>query len=77
MNEQIIDTYCVCDEITKLLGIKDDAQCRMTNAEIITFAIYSAFYLSLYDAEVFSFDLVTSPSNFRRSSISLPKSRSS
>ena len=44
MNDQIISTYCICDEIAKVLKIKDDPQCKMTTAEIMTFAIYSASF---------------------------------
>ena len=44
MNDQIIATYCICDEIAKVLKINDDPQCRMTTPEIMTFAIYSASF---------------------------------
>ena len=42
MIDQAVITYCVCDEITKILRIRDDCQCKMTSAEVMTFAILSA-----------------------------------
>lgn len=42
MLDQAVVTYCICDEVTKYLGIEDDSQCRMTTAEVMTFAIISA-----------------------------------
>ena len=41
MRDQAIVIYCICDEITKFLGIKDDIQCQMSSAEIMTFALLS------------------------------------
>lgn len=44
MEEQIITIYCLCDEVVKSLEIKDDLQCRMNTAEIMTFALLSAIH---------------------------------
>jgi len=42
MIDQMIITYCICDEVVKTFNIKDDIQCKMSTAEIMTFAITSA-----------------------------------
>jgi len=42
MLDQIVVIYCICDEVSKSLNIKDDSQCKMSSAEIMTFAILSA-----------------------------------
>ncbi len=38
--------YVISEEILRILGIKDDPQSQMSNAEVITFAILSAKYVS-------------------------------
>ncbi len=38
--------YVSSEEILRILGIKDDPQSQMPNAEVITFAILSAKYFS-------------------------------
>jgi hypothetical protein len=42
MINKVITIYCVCDEVIRSFGILDDPQCRMSSAEIMTFAITSA-----------------------------------
>ena len=42
MIDQAIIIYCICDEVCKSLGHKDDVQARMTTAEVMTFAILAA-----------------------------------
>jgi len=42
MLDQVIVIYCICDEVVKTLGIKDDIQCKMSTVEVMTFAIMSA-----------------------------------
>lgn len=42
MLDQIIVIYCICDEISKALNVKDDIQCKMSSAEVMTFAMLSA-----------------------------------
>lgn len=44
MEEQIITIYCMCDEVVAAMGIKDDPQCKMSTAEVITFALFSALH---------------------------------
>jgi len=39
---QLILIYCVCDDCVKALHIIDDPQCKMSTAEVMTFAIVSA-----------------------------------
>jgi hypothetical protein len=42
MEMQIIATYFICDEIVKQSGIKDDPQCQMTTAQIMTSVLVAA-----------------------------------
>jgi len=42
MLDQAVVTYCICEEISGSLGIEDDLQCRMSTAEVMTFAILAA-----------------------------------
>jgi Transposase DDE domain len=42
MDTQIIVIYVVCEEILKALEIPDDPQAKMTQAEVMTFAIIAA-----------------------------------
>jgi hypothetical protein len=44
MNEQAVAIFCICDEVVKYLGIKDDSQCKMSTSELMTFAILAASY---------------------------------
>jgi len=46
METKTIVTYVVCDEVVKLLGIREDPQIKMTLAEIMTVAIISAIQYS-------------------------------
>ena len=39
---QITLIYCICDDCVSYLGIKDDPQCKMSTAEVMTLAIASA-----------------------------------
>lgn len=38
--------YVVADEVLRLLNVEDDPQCKMTNAEVMAFAIVSARFFS-------------------------------
>ena len=38
--------YVIADEVLRILNLKDDNQSRMSNAEIITFAICTAKFFS-------------------------------
>ncbi len=31
--------YCICDEVWKVFGLKDDSQCKMSSPEVMAFAI--------------------------------------
>jgi Transposase DDE domain len=42
MNDQAIIIYCICEEVVKALNIKDDIQCKMSTAEVMTFVLQSA-----------------------------------
>ena len=42
MLDHAVVIYCVCDEVCQSLNIRDDIQCKMTSAEVMTFAILSA-----------------------------------
>lgn len=44
MNEQIIFIYCICSDLSVSLGIRDDPQCKMNSAEVMTVAIISALF---------------------------------
>lgn len=44
LEEQIISIYCVCDELVKAYQIQDDKQCKMSSAEIMTFAMFSTLH---------------------------------
>ncbi len=42
MHDQAIIIYCICEEVTKVLNIKDDIQCKMSTPEVMTFVFLSA-----------------------------------
>lgn len=42
MLDQVTVIYCISDEVVKSLNHKDDVQCKMSTAEVMTFAIMSA-----------------------------------
>ena len=44
MSEQAIAIFCICDELTKCFTLTDDLQCRMTTAEVMTFALIAALH---------------------------------
>ncbi len=44
MDLKIIFVYCVCDDVLKALSVKDDIQCKMSAAEIMTVGITSALF---------------------------------
>jgi DDE family transposase len=44
MDLQAIFIYCLCHEIIRSWNIKDDAQCHMNTAEVMTFVIISALH---------------------------------
>ena len=44
MDTQIIAIFCLCDDMLKTLHHRDDPQCQMTDAEVMTTAIVAALY---------------------------------
>jgi Transposase DDE domain len=42
MDEQIIATYCLCDDLLQAMHHHDDAQCQMSDAEVMTTACIAA-----------------------------------
>ena len=42
MDDQIITIYVLCDETLRALGHREDAQCQVSDAEIMTMALVSA-----------------------------------
>ena len=44
MDEKIIATYCLCDDLLKALHHQDDSQCQMTDAEVMTTALTAALF---------------------------------
>jgi hypothetical protein len=38
MDEQIIATYCLCDDLLKAIHHREDPQCQMNDAEVMTTA---------------------------------------
>jgi hypothetical protein len=42
MDTRIVAVYCLCDDMLKALHHRDDLQCRMTDAEVMTTAIVAA-----------------------------------
>jgi hypothetical protein len=44
MDTQIIAVYCLCDDLLRALGHKDDRQCQMSTAEVMTIAMVAALH---------------------------------
>lgn len=44
MDTQIIAVYCLCDDLLRAMNHRDDVQCRMSSAEVMTAAIVAALY---------------------------------
>ncbi len=42
METQIIFVYCLCDDLLKTFGHREDPQCRVSDAEILTTALVAA-----------------------------------
>ncbi|RMD59873.1 IS982 family transposase [Candidatus Parcubacteria bacterium] len=45
MDDKIIATYCLCDDLLRALRHRDDPQCQMTDAEVLTTALVAALCL--------------------------------
>ena len=46
MEEEIITVFCLCDELHKAMGIHEDPQVKMTNAEVMTTALTASLFFS-------------------------------
>ena len=44
MDTQIILIYCLCDDLLKAMCHREDAQCRMSDAEVMTVALVAALH---------------------------------
>ena len=44
MDTQIILSYCLCDDLLKGMQHKEDAQCRMSDAEVMSVALVAALH---------------------------------
>lgn len=44
INEQAIAIFCICEEVIKSVAIRTDPQQKMTDAEVMTFALISALH---------------------------------
>jgi hypothetical protein len=42
MDSQIILVYCLCDDLLKAMQHREDAQCQMRDAEVMTVALVAA-----------------------------------
>jgi hypothetical protein len=44
MDEKIIATYCLCDDLVHAMHHQEDPQCQMSDAEVLTTACTAAFF---------------------------------
>jgi hypothetical protein len=44
MDEEIIATYCLCDDLLKAMHHQEDLQCQMNDAEVMTTALTAALF---------------------------------
>lgn len=44
MDETIIATYCLCDDLLKAMHHRTDPQCKMSDAEVMTTALIAALF---------------------------------
>ncbi len=44
MDDRIITVYCLCDDLLKAFHHCENAQCQMSDAEVITTALVAALY---------------------------------
>jgi hypothetical protein len=44
MDGQIVAIYCLCNELVKAMGIYEDPQRQMNDAEVMTTAIVAALF---------------------------------
>jgi hypothetical protein len=46
MDDQIVAIYCLCDDFLQAIGHKEDPQCQMNDAEVMTTAIVASQFFS-------------------------------
>src|SRR5689334_12168645 len=44
MDSQIILIYCLCDDLLRAMRHREDGQCQMSDAEVMTVALVAALY---------------------------------
>jgi hypothetical protein len=44
MDEKIIATYCLCDDLLQAMHHREDPQCKMSDAEVMTTALTAAVF---------------------------------
>jgi len=44
VDEKIIATYCLCDDLLHAMHHQEDPQCQIRNAEVLTTAFRAAFF---------------------------------
>lgn len=46
MDDKIVATFCVCDDLLKAIHHQIDKQCQMNDAEVMTTALIAALFFS-------------------------------
>jgi hypothetical protein len=46
MKEEITTVFCLCDELHEAIGIHEDPQVKMNNAEVMTTALTASLFFS-------------------------------
>lgn len=46
MELEITTVFCLCDDLLKAMNVKDDAQVKMSNAEVMTVALTASMYFA-------------------------------
>jgi len=46
MDTQIILVYCLCDDLLKAMNHREDPQCQLSDAEVMTLAVVAALYFA-------------------------------
>ena len=44
MDEKIVATFCLCDDLLKAMHHHEDRQCQMNDAEVMTTAFIAALF---------------------------------
>lgn len=46
MDDQIILIYCLCDDLMKAMHYRENPQCQMSDAEVVTTALVAALFFA-------------------------------